>query len=329
MPGTLEDYAVAVGDVISICRDAEQGFRGAANAAKTPALADTLVRYSEQYACFAAEIQAALKSMGFDPTYPLGVAGVLRAGWVRLKAFMDGHDEHGIWVEVGHIVNRTVKTYGQALDKSLPVGIRTLLEKQYEEIKQMDVHVKGRYEVSAPSTSAQSITEPATPPKTTHPEEGKRFAETEPPSAKSHDFKGARMTIREVMTPHPVTFQASTPVTDAARAMREYNMGDVVVKQDGKLCGIVTDRDIVIRVLGAGKDPSSTDLGSIRTHPLLTISPDQSTSEAVELMRERAVRRLPVLENDTVIGIVSLGDLAARLDRRSALGAISAAQPNQ
>jgi len=150
MPGTLEDYAVAINEVISVCRDAEQGFRGAANAAKASTLADTFVQSSEQYGRFATEIQAAVKSMGFDPIHPQGVAGVLYAGWLNVKAFVDGHDEHGIWVEVQRMVDRTMKVYKEALDKNLPTGIRAVLQKQYEEIEQINVLAVGRSGAVAP-----------------------------------------------------------------------------------------------------------------------------------------------------------------------------------
>jgi CBS domain-containing protein len=136
------------------------------------------------------------------------------------------------------------------------------------------------------------------------------------------------MRIRELMTPNPITLQASTPVIEAARAMRQHNVGDVVVRKDGKPCGIVTDRDIVVRVLGEGRDPTKTDLDAICSHELSTVSPDESTSAAVRLMSERAIRRLPVVENNEIVGIVSLGDLALQLDRKSALADISAAPPN-
>jgi uncharacterized protein (TIGR02284 family) len=154
MPGTLEDYAVAINEVISVCRDAEQGFRGAANAAKASALANTFIEYSERYGRFAAEIQEALKSMGFDPTYPQGVAGVLYAGWINVKAFVDGHDEHGIWIEVERIVARTMKVYREALDKNVPVGIRAILQKQFEEIEQIYTHTAGRSDANAESASS-------------------------------------------------------------------------------------------------------------------------------------------------------------------------------
>src|SRR5262249_27445781 len=117
-------------------------------------------------------------------------------------------------------------------------------------------------------------------------------------------------------------------VMDAAQAMSQHEIGDVVVKKNGKPCGIVTDRDIVVRVVGKGMDPKSTNLDSICSYELLTVSPDQNTSDAVKLMRERAVRRLPVVEDGRVLGIVSLGDLALAMDRKSALGDISAAPAN-
>lgn len=136
------------------------------------------------------------------------------------------------------------------------------------------------------------------------------------------------MKIREVMTPNPVTLDASTPILRAAEAMRENDIGDLVVRYDGKLCGIVTDRDIVVRVLATGKDPKSTTLESVCSHDMLTLSPDHDTTDAIRLMRERAIRRLPVVENNKLLGIVSLGDLAVALDPHSTLGDISAAWPS-
>jgi len=136
------------------------------------------------------------------------------------------------------------------------------------------------------------------------------------------------MKIREVMTLNPVTLEASTPVMKAAEAMRENDIGDVVVRYDGKLCGIVTDRDIVVRVLATGKDPKATTLESVCSHDMLTLSPDQDTADAIRLMRERAIRRLPVVENNKLLGIVSLGDLACVLDPHSTLGDISSASPS-
>lgn len=136
------------------------------------------------------------------------------------------------------------------------------------------------------------------------------------------------MQVREVMTKNPITLEASARVVDAALAMREHNIGDVVVRKDGKLCGIVTDRDIALRVVGEGLDPKATKLDAICSRVVTTIEPNQSTSDAVRLMRKGAIRRLPVVENSKILGIVSLGDLAQALDRESALGEISSARPN-
>src|SRR5258708_31641317 len=136
------------------------------------------------------------------------------------------------------------------------------------------------------------------------------------------------MKVREVITPNSVPLQASVPVMEAAKVMSQHNMGDVIVQQDGKICGIVTDRDIVVRALAEGKDPKTTTLDSICSQKLTTISPDQTTAEAVRLMRERSIRRLPVVEDGKELGIVSLGDLTVELDRNSALRNISAAPAN-
>ncbi len=136
------------------------------------------------------------------------------------------------------------------------------------------------------------------------------------------------MQVREVMTKNPVTLEGSARVVEAAQAMREHNIGDIVVRKNGKLCGILTDRDIALRVVGEGLDPKVTNVEAICSYELTTVSPEQSTSDAVRLMRKNAVRRLPVVEDSKVLGIVSLGDLAQALDRESALGEISAAPPN-
>ncbi len=136
-------------------------------------------------------------------------------------------------------------------------------------------------------------------------------------------------TIRDVMTAQPSTFPASAPINDAARAMRDANVGSVVVTLDGEACGIVTDRDVTIRAVAEDKDPKSTPLGEICSRELNVISPNDDLDQAISLMREKAIRRLPVVENGKPVGIVSLGDLAEKLDPDSVLGSISKAPPNQ
>ena len=134
--------------------------------------------------------------------------------------------------------------------------------------------------------------------------------------------------LREVMTPDPVTVLKSAPVTEAAQAMKERDIGDVIVRDDGRICGIVTDRDIVVRVLAEGRDPNSTTVGEVASDQPVTLSPDADVSEAVNVMREKALRRLPVTEDGRPVGIVSLGDLAIEEDPNSALADISEAAPN-
>ncbi len=135
--------------------------------------------------------------------------------------------------------------------------------------------------------------------------------------------------IREVMTPNPITLPATSSAIEAARAMRDSDIGDVVVLDGQKICGIVTDRDIVVRAVAEGLDPASTPLKEICSRELTTLSPQDSVDEAVRLMRDKAIRRLPVVENKRPVGIVSIGDLALKRDPGSALGNISAAPPNR
>jgi CBS domain-containing protein len=133
---------------------------------------------------------------------------------------------------------------------------------------------------------------------------------------------------REVMTPAPVALPADTPLTEAAKRMRDQGIGAVLVHDDSKLKGLVTDRDIVIRAIAEDKSPAPTTLGAVCSDRLVTVGPDESTGAAVRLMRENAVRRIPVVENGQAIGILSLGDLALERDERSALADVSAAPPN-
>jgi CBS domain-containing protein len=130
------------------------------------------------------------------------------------------------------------------------------------------------------------------------------------------------------MTKDPATCETGDTVHDAARAMRRGGFGAVVVTEEGHVRGILTDRDIVVRVIAEGKDPTSTEIREAFTTEPTTLSPDDSADDAVQALRDAHVRRLPVVENDRVVGIVSIGDLAQARDERSALADISAAAPN-
>ena len=134
--------------------------------------------------------------------------------------------------------------------------------------------------------------------------------------------------VRDVMTPDPLTVKEDQTVVEAARLMKEKGVGPILVMDDGHVEGIVTDRDIAVRVVAEGRDPNSVRVGEIATKDVRTVSPDDPADEAVRLMREKAVRRLPVVEGDKPVGIVSLGDLAQEKDPKSALADISEAPPN-
>ena len=135
--------------------------------------------------------------------------------------------------------------------------------------------------------------------------------------------------VSELMSRNPVCLDESAPVLDAARAMRDRHIGNVVVTRAGGVFGILTDRDIVVRCLAEDKDMRRCTCGEIASSTdVITISRDAPIDEAVKLMRQRTVRRLVVVEGQKPVGIVSLGDLAKQKDRSSALGEISAASPN-
>ena len=134
--------------------------------------------------------------------------------------------------------------------------------------------------------------------------------------------------IKDVMTPNPTVLPATATVVDAARAMRQADVGDVLVESEGELRGIVTDRDIVVRAIADGGDPLDVKLGDIASVQLATLKPSDSVEDAVRLMREKALRRVPVCEGGRAVGIVSLGDLAIEGDGEEALADISAAPPN-
>ena len=134
--------------------------------------------------------------------------------------------------------------------------------------------------------------------------------------------------IHEVMTHDPVTVDVGASLQETAKKMRDADTGAIIVTEQNRVRGILTDRDIVVRAVADGRE-SSTRVGEVVSEELVSLSPRDSAERAVELMRQHAVRRLPVIENDQPIGIVSIGDLAIERDEQSALADISAAEPNR
>ncbi|MEO3746241.1 CBS domain-containing protein [Plantactinospora sp. B5E13] len=138
----------------------------------------------------------------------------------------------------------------------------------------------------------------------------------------------AEVKVRDVMTREVIYLPAATPLDEAASAMRDADIGDVVVTEGPTLLGMVTDRDIVVRAVAEGRDARQTTLGSIATREIVMIEQSSSAADAAALMRERSVRRILVCDSDReLVGIVSLGDLAMRLDPASSLSDISEASP--
>ena len=135
------------------------------------------------------------------------------------------------------------------------------------------------------------------------------------------------MNISDVMTKDPATLDVMNTAADAALMMRERGIGDVLVTDGDKLRGIVTDRDIVVRAVAENRNPVAVTVGEICSDDVTSLTPSDSVSDAVKLMSDRALRRLPIVDDGRPVGIVSLGDLAVEQDRESTLGQISAAPP--
>lgn len=135
-------------------------------------------------------------------------------------------------------------------------------------------------------------------------------------------------TVADVMTPAPTAVDVSDSVQTAAQAMAGEDVGALVVQSESRIVGIVTDRDLVIRGLAEGLGVDAT-VGQIASEQLVTVGPGDPVQTAVEVMRDAAVRRVPVMDGDVVVGIVAIGDLAVTRDPASALADISEAEPNR
>lgn len=129
------------------------------------------------------------------------------------------------------------------------------------------------------------------------------------------------MSLRWYRSPRMVVLNSKDSVLEAARAIQENNIGAVIVQNKGRVVGLVTDRDLAIRVLGRGLDAEATTLAEVMTTPVATLSPTDSQNDAIRLMQQRNIRRIPLVEDERVVGIVTLDDLlldeAASLDQLS------------
>jgi CBS domain-containing protein len=116
--------------------------------------------------------------------------------------------------------------------------------------------------------------------------------------------------IRDLMTENPSTCEPNMTVTDVAKVMARENVGPIPVVEGGRLVGLVTDRDLVVRVLAEGRDPEKTTVGEVATSSIETVSPEADLDEALRIMAGNQVRRLPVVEGDRLVGIVAQADVA-------------------
>ena len=134
--------------------------------------------------------------------------------------------------------------------------------------------------------------------------------------------------VRDVMTAEPIVLQQDQSIADAAQAMRDRAVGAVLVVDGDRLCGLVTDRDIVIRAVAESARPDSP-VGQVVSPDLIAVSADDEADEAARVMQAHAIRRLPVMDHGRIVGIVSIGDLAVSRGEDSALADISAAEPSE
>ena len=120
------------------------------------------------------------------------------------------------------------------------------------------------------------------------------------------------MEIKDIMTPNVVSIDPGESVEVAARTMTRHNIGALPVCANGKLCGLLTDRDIVTRCLAANRLPGSTQVRQVMTEQVTAVRPDMEIGAAAHLMGRLQIRRLPVVENGKLCGMVSIGDMAVR-----------------
>lgn len=121
-------------------------------------------------------------------------------------------------------------------------------------------------------------------------------------------------TAREIMTPEPVCVRASDTVYDAAKRMAELGVGSLpICGEDNRLKGMITDRDVVVKVLAADKDPRAVHVGELAQGEAVTIGADDNAEEILETMRNYQVRRLPVIDGHDLVGVVALADVARGL----------------
>jgi CBS domain-containing protein len=123
--------------------------------------------------------------------------------------------------------------------------------------------------------------------------------------------------VREAMTQDPRSIGASASVVEAARLMREQHIGSLPVTEDERLVGMITDRDITTRVVAESAVPETTSVGDVYSRELISVEPDSDLDEALQLMARHQVRRLPVVENGRLVGVVAQADIALKENEKT------------
>lgn len=153
MADSSSDYVSAVNGVIAVCKDAEEGFRGAADAVRNPSLKSLFGQYSSQRAGFAEQLRSAVKQTGNEPSDPSGVAGTMHRGWIVLKGVLTGHSEHQILEETERGEDLSISRYREALAKTLPTQLQSLLERQFADVQQAHARIKSLRDETAAASS--------------------------------------------------------------------------------------------------------------------------------------------------------------------------------
>ena len=124
-------------------------------------------------------------------------------------------------------------------------------------------------------------------------------------------------TARDIMTTPAETLAPSATLTEAARRLRDLNVGSLPILDGDQLAGVVTDRDIVVRGVAEGLDPSSATVAEVATGAVVTVDVDDDAEEVARIMGERQIRRVPVVDGGRLVGLIAQADVARDLDART------------
>lgn len=185
---------------------------------------------------------------------------------------------------------------------------------RYENTQSDDRRARARSVRAAASESARAVRLARVPPGRRRPTTDRTAAEALGPGVGCEMLEAAMTTAREIMTADATCVGAEESVLEAARKMTELGVGALpICGTDNKLKGMLTDRDIVVKVLGQGRDPAEVKAGELAQGEAVTIGADDDTAEILRTMTEHKVRRLPVIDGHTLVGIVAQADVARSL----------------